>query len=339
LETPIEALDSWLTPIDRFFIRSHFEAPAIEKWAPWHVRIEGLVAAPQTLTLDEIKRRGAVVERPALLQCAGNGRSFFKPTIPGVPWAHGAIGQAEWTGIRLRELLEPMGLDGRARHVHIVSADLPPHPKTPAYLRSLPIDRAMDSGTMVAWSMNGEALPWQHGGPLRLVVPGWTGNHWIKWVCGFVVSDVEAPGFYQRTGYRMPLTPQPPDAVLKAEELAPVAELVVKSLICRPTPERKLVAGRSRIEGFAWTGPRRVVSRVDVQIDDGPWVAATLDERVEADCWRGWRMDWVAGAGKHTIAARATDSAGETQPATTPWNRSGYLWNGIQTVSVEVTEE
>src|SRR5207237_603247 len=141
---------------------------------------------------------------------------------------------AKWSGVRLTDLLDKVGVGPEARHVHLLGADAPPSPKTPAFLRSIPLERALDPGTLLATHMNGEPLPVLHGGPIRLVVPGWTGNHWIKWLRGITVSRDEAPGFYMQTGYRIPRVPAPPDAVLKPGDLVPVTTLNVKSLITQP---------------------------------------------------------------------------------------------------------
>jgi DMSO/TMAO reductase YedYZ molybdopterin-dependent catalytic subunit len=337
LETPPERLDSWITPIDRFFIRSHFEAPWLdpETLAAWSVRIAGLVQNETHIPLRDLRARDPV-ERPALIQCAGNGRALFEPRIPGVPWERGAVGQAIWTGIPLRDILLPAGIHPNARHIHIYAADRPPHHKTPTYTRSIPLERALQPDTLLVWKMNGEDLPWQHGGPLRLIVPGWTANHWIKWVNSFILAENEAESFYQRTAYRMPRTPQPPDAVIPPEDLLPVTEQVVKSLITQPARGAKLKQGSNTIQGVAWTGPGRKISRLEIQFDDQPWRDAELFGPEAPDCWRLWRLTLPLPPGKHAIAARATDSNGDAQPEITPWNKSGYLWNGIDRVECEV---
>ena len=236
-ETPVEAFDRFLTPNDIFFVRSHFGPPATTL-APWRFEVDGLVDRPLALGLDELKDKFESVTIPAVLQCSGNGRAYFKPTIPGVGWDRGAVGNAEWTGVRLLDILRAAGIKPDAAHVHLHGADLPPHPNTPAYFRSIPLARAVDPGTIVATAMNGQPLPRLHGGPLRLVVPGWAGNHWIKWLRKVTVSRDEAPGFYMQTGYKIPKVPTPPDVVLKPTDVVPVTTLNVKSLIAR-APRRR----------------------------------------------------------------------------------------------------
>ena len=183
--------------------------------------------------------------------------------------------------------------------------------------------------------MNGEPLPNLHGGPIRLVVPGWAGNHWIKWLRKVTVAKDEAPGFYMQTGYKMPKVPTAPGVDLKPTDLKSVTTLNVKSLIARPTDGAVLSAGRVEIKGVAWTGDG-VVERVEVSTADGVWSPATLVGDPRSGTWRSWSFAWDARPGRHTLRVRAADSKGETQPEVSPWNRSGYLWNGIDRVSCEV---
>ncbi len=332
-ETPVEAFATWRTPTGQFFVRSHFGEPAVGL-RPWTLRIDGLVERPEEYRIDALGRYGTV-ERPAVLQCAGNGRAFFRPIIPGVGWERGAVGNAEWAGVRLRDVLTAAGLKPGAAHVHFEGADAPPNPKTPAYLRSLPLERALHPDTMLATRMNGEPLPVRHGGPVRLIVPGWTGNHWIKWIRTIHISDVEAPGFYQQTGYRMPREPLPPGVTPKPEDLIPVQEMNVKSLIARPTRDAVIGAGPFEALGVAWTGAGRV-RVVEVSVDGGPWTAAALEGPDVEGSWRTWRLPLTLQPGAHRLAVRATDDAGRVQPEVSPWNKSGYLWNGVETLAFEV---
>jgi sulfite oxidase len=335
LETPVTALDGRITPNRLFFVRSHLGTPAVGIH-PWAVGIGGAVDNPRTLSLEDLDRLEQVTV-PAVLQCAGNGRAYFRPRLPGVQWDRGAVGHAEWTGVRLGALLRLAGLGRSAAHVHFLGADAPPSPKTPAYLRSLPIERALESDTLLATRMNGEPLPLLHGGPVRLAVPGWTGNHWMKWLRRITVSADEAPGTYQQSGYRMPRTPVPPGAVLKPSDLVPLTFMNVKSLITAPAEGSVHAAGKIEVRGVAWTGQGHV-TRVEFATDREPgWTRAILEGEGRQGSWRRWRIEWDASRpGSHTLRARATDSLGQTQPVATPWNRSGYLWNGIDEVKCEV---
>lgn len=335
LETPVATLDHRLTPVEQFFVRSHFGAPAVDL-IPWEVEVVGLVERPLRMGTEELGRLGQTTVT-AVLQCAGNGRALYRPRVPGVPWERGAVGQAEWSGVRLSDLLERAGLQAGAAHVHFLGGDAPPAPKTPAFVRSIPLDRARDPATVLALRMNGEPLPALHGGPVRLIVPGWAANNWFKWVRRIVVAREEAPGFFMQTGYRMPRTPVPPGASAAGVPLDPVTWMNVKSLITRPGRGDVLPAGRIEVRGIAWTGLGHV-TRVDVRIGPGDrWQAATLLGDAEPGAWHQWRLDWEpAGRGPLLIAARATDSMGQVQPEAPAWNRSGYLWNGYDVVDCEI---
>ena len=332
-ETPVEVFDRFLTPNRLFFIRSHFGAPAVGL-APWRLEVEGLVDRPISLGLDDLERWPRV-SLPAVLQCSGNGRGFFTPTIPGVGWAKGAVGNAEWSGVRLVDVLERAGLQAGAAHVQLHGADAPPNPKTPAFFRSIPLTRALDPSTILATSMNGEPLPVLHGGPIRLVVPTWAGNHWIKWLRKITVAKDEAPGFYMQTGYKIPKVPTPPGVDLKPTDVKSVTTLNVKSLIARPIDGATLKAGPVEVRGVAWTG-EGVVTRLEVSTGPGSWSVATLLGDPRPGTWRPWTFAWDAKPGRQILRSRATDSTGDVQPETTPWNRSGYLWNAIDQITCEV---
>jgi sulfite oxidase len=335
LETPVEAFDTFLTPNDLFFVRSHFGAPAVSL-RTWRLEVRGLVERALSLGLDDLAKMETVTV-PAVLQCSGNGRSYYSPTIPGTGWGRGAVGNAEWSGVRLADLLKRAGLKLDEGHVHLFGTDAPPSIKTPPYFRSIPLTRALDPGTLVATRMNGEPLPQLHGGPIRLVVPGWGGNHWLKWLQTINVAREEEPGFFQQKGYRIAKVPSPPEADLKPSDVVPVTTMPVKSLIARPSAGARLGTGRVEVRGVAWTGNGHV-TKVEVATGpDAPWHAATLLNDERYGTWRLWRWSWEgARPGRYQIRVRATDSTGETQPESTPWNRSGYLWNGIDTVECEV---
>jgi DMSO/TMAO reductase YedYZ molybdopterin-dependent catalytic subunit len=333
-ETPVEVFDQFLTPNRLFFVRSHFGPPAVGLH-PWTLEVGGPDGKTLALSPDDLKSFESVT-LPAMLQCSGNGRAYFSPTVPGVGWERGAVGNAEWSGVRLSDVIHRAGLSGNVKHVHLQGADAPPSPKTPAFLRSIPLERALDSKTLIATRMNGEPLPLLHGGPLRLVVPGWSGNHWIKWLRRITLATEEAPGFYMQTGYKLPREPVPPGVTPKPSELVPVTTHNVKSLIARPAQGRKIRDGKTEVRGVAWTG-RGLVKSVEVAIDGQRWKPADLIGPEHEGSWRLWRFSWEASPGPHTIRVRATDSMGQTQPSQTPWNKSGYLWNGIDQVTCEAS--
>lgn len=333
-ETPAEVFAREFTPNRLFFVRSHFGAPAVGLTARWALAVEGGVARTLSLTLDDLAKLEQVTI-PAVLQCSGNSRSSYTPTVPGVGWGKGAVGNAEWAGVRLAEVLERAGVKPGMGHVHLRGADGPPMPKTPAFFRSIPLARATDPTTLLVTRMNGEPLPILHGGPIRLAVPGWAGNHWIKWLRRLEVSPEEAPGPFMRTSYKMPIRSLPPGVEPRPEDLVPVTVLNVKSLIAGPAEGAALRPGPNEIRGVAWTGGDAVVTKVEVSLG-GRWAAASFESPARPYAWRRWRLPFHAEPGPLTVMARATDSTGAVQPETSPWNKSGYLWNGYDRVACEV---
>lgn len=336
LECTSASLDSWLTPTDEVFVRSHHGAPA-SGLGPWELVVEGLVERPLRLGPDDLKGLEPAT-RQAVIQCAGNGRALFRPRMPGTPWERGAVGHAEWSGVGLATLLEEAGLKPGAAHVHLVGGDVPPNPKTPAFLRSVPIAEATAAGALIALRMNGDPLPVLHGGPARMVVPGWMANNWTKWLRKIVVSDQESPGFFMQTGYRIARRPVPPGVAPDPKDLAPVTWMNVKSLISSPGLGATVPNRPQEVRGVAWTG-RGHVTKVEFSTDRDPsWRAAELIGEPVQGSWRRFRIDWTpSGPGADRLRVRATDSRGEVQPEKSPWNKSGYLWNGYDQVACLVS--
>jgi sulfite oxidase len=333
LATPLEWFDRLITPNSVFFVRSHFGPPAID--AKRRLVVEG-GARQLDLGPDEL-RRFKTVKVTAVLQCAGNGRGSQDPRVPGVQWTHGAMGQAEWTGVRLGDVLEKAGIPADAANVRIAGADTPPHPKVPRYVRGLPLARALDPSTLIAYRMNGEPLPHLHGAPFRLVVPGWTGNHWIKWLRAIRIQKEDVDGFFMEKGYRMPKAPIAPGTPLTPENSVPVTTLALRSLIAKPADGSRLPPGMIEIAGVAFSGEESI-DRVEVSLDNGSsWTHAKLEGEPGAGRWQVFRhtIEGKAGARFHAIA-RAFDKKGNMQPEKPIWNPSGYLWNGWLRVTFEV---
>ena len=332
-ETPLELLDSYLTPVDLFFVRHHW-IPANNDPAEWRLTIDGGVSRPLELSLDDLRRLPQ--ERvTCVLQCAGNGRALFDPPMPGIQWRYGAVGNAQWTGVRVRTLLEKAGLRAGAGHLRTSGTDRPPG-SVPPFRRSLEIEKAL-ADAIVAVEMNGRPLPHLHGAPARLVVPGWAGDHWMKWLARLTVSKDPETGFYMDTGYRFPLRPGAPGVTFKPQEMRPVTELFVKSCITS-APTSLRAGATSTVRGFAFSGAPDV-ARVEWSEDGGAtWREAELDPRHDPYAWRLWSFRWTpARAGRATLTVRATDSRGSVQPREAVWNQSGYLHNGWHSVEVEVT--
>jgi len=333
-ETPLELLTDYLTPNELFFVRHHW-TPALPDRGTWRLVVDGEVARPLALSLPELKRLPAS-SVTCVLQCAGNGRGLQQPPVPGVQWGQGAVGNARWTGVRVKELLNRAGVRGSARHLHTFGSDTPPG-RVPPFHRSLELDKALEDG-IVAYAMNGESLPPLHGAPARLVVPGWAGDHWMKWLTRLSAQPEPQQGFYMDVAYRYPKSPGQPGVTFKPEEMTPVTELLVKS-VCVAAPARVSLGARAILRGFAFSGAPDI-ARVELSDDDGvTWHPARLDARHDPYAWRRWSYAWTASRpGRTRILTRATDSRGTTQPRDPVWNQSGYLSNGWHTVEIEVVQ-
>ena len=334
LGTPLEALDRLITPTPVFFVRSHFGPPALDPAR--RLRISGLVRRPIELDAAAL-RRFPEVTLTAVLQCAGNGRALQAPRVPGVQWIHGAMGQATWTGVRLKDVLDRAGILPRSAHVRLVGADLPPKPSVPAFIRSIPLARALDPGTLIAYRMNGEPLSLAHGAPFRLIVSGWAGDHWIKWLTDLRVQEDEAEGFYYQTAYRLPIEPVAPGAAVPPEKTRPLTTFPVKSIIAQPIEGSRRRPGKQEIVGVAFSG-ERAIARVEVSLGDGAtWSAAALEGEAGPGRWQVFRYTFdAARPGPQRALVRAVEAGGATQPEKAAWNPSGYLWNGWHAVSWEV---
>jgi DMSO/TMAO reductase YedYZ molybdopterin-dependent catalytic subunit len=271
------------------------------------------------------------VDATCVLQCSGNGRNWFQPALPGVQWRYGAVGNARWSGARISDILTRVRMNGSGRHLHTFGGSPPPG-RVPPFNRSIEIEKAMDD-VIVAYEMNGEPLPHNHGGPARLVVPGWAGDHWMKWLRRLTVSPNPQTGFYMDTAYRLPIRTGQHGQAAGSE---PLTQLLVKSNITT-APTRMRVGAAATLRGFAFSGAPDI-ARVQLTDDGGAtWRDAVLDAQHAPHAWRLWSLQWQpSNAGVHTLAVRATDSAGQQQPENGIWNPGGYLYNGWHSVSIEV---
>jgi len=333
-ETPLDLLTSYLTPNDLFFVRHHWQPPVAPDPRSWRLVVDGEVTTPLALSLAELKRLPAT-SVTCVLQCAGNGRSLQTPRVPGVQWGQGAVGNARWTGVRISDLLERAGLEPSALHLHTFGADAPPA-KVPPFHRSLELTKAREDA-LIAYAMNGEPLPALHGAPARLVVPGWAGDHWMKWVTRISAQAEPQHGFFMDVAYRYPRAPGAPGMSFPPDQLAPVTELLVKSNFTA-VPSQARPGSTQTLRGFAFSGAPDI-AKVEVSDDDGAtWMPATLDLRHDPFAWRLWSFRWTpALAGRARLVVRATDSHGSVQPREPVWNQSGYLSNGWHGVDVEVS--
>jgi DMSO/TMAO reductase YedYZ molybdopterin-dependent catalytic subunit len=334
LETPPHLLTSWITPVPLFYVRSHFYTPTIDA-ARWALRVDGEVERPLTLTLDALR---AMPSRTvvATLECAGNGRAYFEPPVAGVQWERGAVGNARWTGVRLGDVLARAGVNAAGRFIWMDGADVGLG-KAPDFVRQLPIAKAIDTDTLLAYEMNGQPLPVEHGFPVRALVPGWEGAYSVKWLAGLHVSDREHPGAFVQSGYRYPRRPVAPGAAVSVADTEPLTGLTVKSLITSHASGAMVPAGAVRIAGFAWAGEAEI-RRVEISTDSGAtWAEARLGSDRAPYAWRAFEYTWPsAQPGSRLVLSRATDTRGRVQPVVADWNPSGYLWNAVDQVRLNV---
>jgi sulfite oxidase len=333
-ETPVSLLDSFITPNDLFYVRSHIPVPQVDA-ATWSLKVGGEVNSAIALSLDEIKKLPAVTITTTL-ECAGNGRSFFEPAVAGIQWEKGAVGTARFTGARLSDVLKKAGVKTSGVNVEMHAADRPPG-TMPAFVRQVPMAKAMHPDTLIAWDMNGQPIPLVHGAPLRAVVPGWEGAYSIKWVNALNVLAKDSESFWVATGYRYPNRRVAPGAAVEAKDMVPLTGLVVKSLITSPANGASMPVGKVAVGGFAWAGEENI-SKVDVSLDNGAtWQAARLTGEQARFTWRRFEFEFNATRPQsQLILSRATDAKGNMQPAVSQWNPSGYLWNQYDSVRVEI---
>lgn len=335
-EAPVALLDSWITPIDSFYVRSHLPAPTAVDATRWTLQVDGDVAAPVALSLDDLRRLPSKT-MTATLECAGNGRAFFHPPVAGVQWGRGAVGTARWTGARMADVLTRAGVRSSGRFVLMDGAD-GPIGTVPDFVRQLPIEKAVHPDTLVAYEMNGAPIPPLHGFPLRAIVPGWEGAYWMKWLSSLRVVDRAFEGFWVGTAYRYPVRRVAPGAAVDPKDMAPLTGLAVKSLVTQPLEGATHAPGRIDVGGFAWAGEHDIAG-VDVSTDQGAtWQPARLTGDRARYTWRRFAYSFAATRPEsYLIMARATDVSGRVQPVVPPWNPSGYLWNAPDSVRIEVT--
>ena len=340
-ETPLADLAAPLTDNGAFFVRYHLTViPRIDPDS-WRLQVSGASARRAlTLSLAELRSGFEQVEVVAVNQCAGNRRGLFTPRVPGVQWGGGAMGNARWRGVRLREVLQRAGVAADALEVVFGGADAPVLPATPAFVKSLPVERALDESTLVAFEMNGRPLPHWNGAPARLVVPGWVGTYWMKHLASIRIEPRAFDGFWMKTAYRVP-TGAFPGARFTSQETAettPVTELLVNSLIVSPVSGARLSRGaHAELAGKAWDGGAGIEG-VEVSVDGGQsWRDATLQRDLGRFAWREFRfvLD-TSRAGRLDVAVRARSRNGAKQPDKLTPNPSGYHDNIVQAVSLEI---
>jgi sulfane dehydrogenase subunit SoxC len=329
---PLEALRWDVTPVGLHYLLIHYDIPVVDP-ASWRLEVGGRVSRPLSLSLEDLCSRPAVT-RAVTMECAGNGRARLEPHIVSQPWLLEAVGNAEWTGVPVAALLEEAGLADDALEILFTGLDRGVEGgEEQSYQRSLTLAEAAD-GALLAFAINGEPLPPQHGFPVRLIVPGWYGMTSVKWLSRIDAIAEPFAGYQQATGYRI--------RAHEGDEGTPVTRIMPRALMAPPgIPEfmsraRFLEAGPCEVTGRAWSG-WGAIEAVEVSTDGGAtWAPASLGPEPSPGAWRAWSFAWDAAPGEHELCCRARDAAGNAQPVDADWNVGGYANTSVQRVPVTV---
>ena len=334
-EAPLAALETFLTPIDDFYVRSNLAVPPVDRDA-WRLRVDGLVDRPLSLSLDDVLTMPTQTFA-CTIECAGNNRTRLAPITEGEPWGAGAVSTGRFTGVPLAHVLELAGVRREAVELRFEGADRGiPRGRTEAigFERSLGVADAAAVDILLVHGMNDEPLTSEHGAPVRLLVPGWYGMASVKWLQRIEAIDHPLEAHYQTRQYRYYH-----DEAVGTEEAPGVRTMRVNSLISTPAHGSTIAPGPHEIRGAAWSGDAPVVG-VEVSVDAGEWQPAELIGDAEPHAWRRWRYDWLgAPAGRHSIRSRAITADGSVQPDRPDWNRLGYGNNAVPLTLVTVRPE
>ena len=336
-ESPLEYFRTPITPNDEFFVRYHLsDIPQIDA-KTYKISVGGDGANGQAeITLDDLKKMPAV-EVVAVNQCSGNRRGLSKPHVAGVEWGYGAMGCARWKGARLKDILDKVGVKKEAIEIGLNGADGPAIDKTPDFIKSIPVWKAMDADTIIAYEMNGAPLPHFNGFPARLIVPGWTGTYWMKHLTNINVLTKPQGGFWMKPAYRIPVGKFPVVARFITQEDAtstPITEIVVNSLITSHRDGAKVKPGKVTVSGQAWDGGYGI-RVVQVSTDGGKtWTDAKLGEDLGRYAFRPWSFVLNAKRGKNTVMVNATNKIGQGQTADLIFNPAGYHNNVMQNITL-----
>ncbi|WP_454651118.1 molybdopterin-dependent oxidoreductase [Bradyrhizobium liaoningense] len=338
LETPMEVFDRGVfTPNDEFYVRWHWAViPSSVDAAAFRLSVRGHVNQALSLSIDDLLKMPRV-ELAAVNQCSGNSRGFFLPRVPGAQWAHGAMGNARWTGVLLKDVLDRAGVKPGAVQVRFKGLDEPVVPDAPAFRKSLDVDHARDGEVMIAFAMNGEQMPLLNGFPLRLIVPGWYSTYWVKMLSDIEVLDRADDNYWMATAYTIPDTPYanitPGQTGIKT---VPISRMVPRSFFTNVADDASLPADASAIiRGIAFGGDSGV-AKVELSMDDGrTWQLTTLGEDHGNYSFRRWQVNIpTLPKGRHSLMARCTNAAGDVQPPASNWNNNGFMRNVVETVHI-----
>ncbi len=336
-EAPLDYLRTPITPNDEFFVRYHLSDIPEVNTANYKITVGGEGANGQAeLTLDDLKTLPAQ-EIVAVNQCSGNRRGLSMPHVAGVEWGYGAMGCARWKGARLKDVLDKVGLKPEAIEIAFGGADGPAFDKTPDFVKSLPVWKAIDDSTLIAYEMNGAPLPHFNGYPARLIVPGWTGTYWMKHLNSITALTKPLNVFWMNPAYRIPVGMFPVVARFISQENAtttPITEIVINSLITSHSDGDNVQAGSVTVSGLAWDGGYGI-TRVDASTDGGKtWSSASLGEDLGRFAFRPWTFKLDAKPGKNTVMVNATNKIGQTQASALLFNGAGYHNNVMQNITL-----
>jgi len=340
LETPFEVFDQGVfTPNDRFYVRWHLASiPTAVDPATFRLKIHGHVGRPMSLTLDELVGEFKPREIAAVNQCSGNSRGLFSPRVPGGQWANGAMGNARWTGVRLKDVLDRAGVKAGALQVRFNGLDAGVIPQTPDFMKSLAIDHARDGEVMIAYAMNGEPLPLLNGFPLRLVVPGWYATYWVKMLNDITVLDKPDDSFWMTKAYLIPDTPLAnmlPDQ--KGVTMVPINRMVPRSFFTNLRDGATLRVEQTMIlRGIAFGGDTGLAKVLFSSDAGNRWREAQLGPDHGKYGFRQWSVPLrLSTRGRHQLKIKAINTEGIAQPDRANWNGAGFMRNVIESVSVQ----
>ena len=339
LETPWEVFGQGVfTPNDRFYVRWHWAIiPTDVKVDTFKLAVRGHVNQELSLSLQDILGGFPRVELAAVNQCSGNSRGLFQPRVPGGQWANGAMGNARWAGVRLKDVLDRAGVKPGALQVRFRGLDEPVVDGAPAFMKSLAIDHARDGEVMIAYAMNGEQLPLVNGFPLRLVVPGWYATYWVKMLSDIEVLDQPDTNYWTKTAYTIPDTPHASIAPGQTGvNMIPINRMVPRSFVTNLASGAAISAGKpTLLRGIAFGGDSAVAG-VDLSIDGGKsWQATQLGNDEGKYSFRQWQIPLtLPSPGKYAVMVRCTNANGEAQPDMPNWNPAGFMRNVIETTDL-----
>ena len=334
-EGTIEALKPWETPIEGFFVRTHHNTMPITFDDSWAISFEGLLTSPRRISVKQLK---AMPQQSfhAVLECSGNGRGLFNPPVSGMQWKRGAVGNGEWTGVPLKDILKSLSIKPAAKFMTVEGYDDPVVPSAAKFVRSIPLELALETNAILAVRMNRVPIPLAHGGPVRLVLPNIYGQNWVKWVNKITFGDAPDSRSYASKAYRIPTRPvKPGEAWDAVKDGRPVERIKVQTILTAPLQDEKVQPGVYLVEGKAFSGHAAIKS-VEISMDGGnSWAVAKVSPRKNYS-WHAFEYPInVAEGVKYQVMARATDESGNSQPLEQEWNPKGYLYNAVDRLSFE----